>query len=89
MDSRTNGQMYRQMDEGTDRLRDGRTVRRMDRWMDGRTDTTSYRDARTHQESGRNVNHELNNVHILMYCPHLSLINQSTPRYNDYCVFDQ
>ena len=72
---------------------DGRTERRikggMDEQMDRRTDTSSYRDARTHQKSGRNVNHELNNVHILMYCPHLSLINQSTPRYNDYCVFDQ
>ena len=61
----------------------------MDEQMDGQMDKTSFRDARTHQKSGRNMNHELNNVHILMYCPHLSLINQSTPRYNDYCVFDQ
>ena len=72
---------------------DGWTDRRIEGWtdeqMDGQTDTTSYRDARMHQKSGRNMNLESNNVRILVYCPHLSLINQSTPRYNDYCVFDQ
>ena len=72
---------------------DGWTEKRMDRQIEGgteeqidrRTDTSSYRDARTHQKSGQNVNHKLNNVQILMNCPHLSLINKSTPRYNDYC----
>ena len=90
MEGRRDGKTDREMGDGqTDGWTDGQT----DRWkaerMNCRMDTTSYRDVRTHQKSGRNINHELDDVDILTYCPHLSLINQSIPRKNDYCVFDQ
>ncbi len=85
------GRTVRWMDGRRDGWMDGQTRIEggTDEQMDGQTDTTFYRDARTHKTSGWNMNHELNNVHILMYSPHCSLINQSTPRYNDYCVLDQ
>ena len=62
MDSKTDGQMDGWKDGRTDGQTDGLKVGWMNRWT--QTDTTSYRDARTHQKSGRNVTHELNNVHI-------------------------